>query len=590
MSTEALKLEHIPRTYAKGLGGFPSLKEASVVGHTTSSVPRPHVVYIVRLVYTDGSTGVVAKRYSQFLSLYASLRHQTGESTLTFPPRRALMVSLLPHGWIDDTLLDERKAGLNEFLCLILNTEKTRVHSLVSAFFKTPFASCFALESLGEGLTQLALLARPAARSTLSVDKKENAGGAKTSIVASYYPSWAASTLPPESVDWNKFDIVFFAFAIPNQSGVLEWPDSGKEVLKRLSSVISRRNAQTKIVLSVGGWGGSRHFSELLGNPVGRASLLSSVSSAVNTLGLDGVDIDWEYPNSPGAGNPHSAADAENLLQFVKVLRSRLGSGPEKIISAAVGHLPWLGSNGKPLTNVSEFAKYMTFVNIMNYDVWPSSSNPGPNAPLGDLCHTSKQPEANAKAAYAQWTRAGMPASKLMLGLATYGYVSRSRNTKLSGSSVPALIPGAHPRSQTKPQSTSVSLSKGTGSEFGAAAGEPEGGADSTENLAPGDLRLMWGQQIAFHQLLSTGALVKKGDGTYGAANGYTMAWDDCSDTPFVFNTQRETVVSYDDTYSLVDKAKYSREVGMAGCFTWSLDQDDGLSLHNAIRSGLGFE
>jgi hypothetical protein len=65
MSSEALKLEHIPRTYAKGLGGFPSLKEASIVGHTTSSVPRPHVVYIIRLVYTDGSTGVVAKRYSQ---------------------------------------------------------------------------------------------------------------------------------------------------------------------------------------------------------------------------------------------------------------------------------------------------------------------------------------------------------------------------------------------------------------------------------------------------------------------------------------------------------------------------------------------
>ncbi|RXW17813.1 hypothetical protein EST38_g8035 [Candolleomyces aberdarensis] len=541
MSAESLKLEHIPRSYAKGLGGFPSLKEAAIVGHTTSSVPRPHVVYIVRLVYTDGSTGVVAKRFSQFLSLYSSLRQDTGESTLTFPPRHALMVSLLPHGWIEDTLLDERKAGLNEFLCLILNTEKTRGHPLLSAFFKTPFASCFALESLGEGLTQLAV-ARPSARRLpFKQDKKANLGGAGTPIVASYYPSWAASTLPLESVDWNKFDVVFFAFAIPNQSGGLDWPDSGKEVLKRLSSVISRRRAQTKVVLSV-----------------------------VHGMNPQCPQHAKEYPNSPGAGNPHSAADAENFLQFLKMLRSKLG--PEKIISAAVGHLPWLGSNGKPLNNVSEYAKYMTFVNIMNYDVWPASSHPGPNAPLGDLCHTSSQPEANAKAAYAQWTKAGMPASKLLLGLATYGYVSRSRNTKLSGSSVPALIPGAHPRSQTRLH--------------------PAGGAgvDSAEASAPGDLRLMWGQQIAFHQLLSMGALTKKGDGTYGAANGYTMGWDDCSDTPFLFNTQRETVVSYDDTYSLVDKAKFAREVGMAGCFTWSLDQDDGLSLHNAIRSGLGLE
>lgn len=119
------------------------------------------------------------------------------------------MVSLVPHGWIDDALLDERKAGLNEFLCLILNTEKTRNHPLLSNFFKTPFASCFALESLGEGFTQLSI-AR-SRRLRVKLDKKmafARATGAP--IAASYYPSWAASTLPPESVDWHKFDIVFF--------------------------------------------------------------------------------------------------------------------------------------------------------------------------------------------------------------------------------------------------------------------------------------------------------------------------------------------------------------------------------------------
>ena len=57
------------------------------------------------------------------------------------------------------------------------------------------------------------------------------------------------------------------------------------------------------------------------------------------------------------------------------------------------------------------------------------------------------------------------------------------------------------------------------------------------------------------------------------------VGWDDCSDTPFIYNQRRETVVSYDDTYSLIDKAKYVEEVGMAGCFTWSLDQ---------VRSQLG--
>lgn len=41
----------------------------------------------------------------------------------------------------------------------------------------------------------------------------------------------------------------------------------------------------------------------------------------------------------------------------------------------------------------------------------------------------------------------------------------------------------------------------------------------------------------------------------------------------FLFNVSRQTVVTYDDTYSLGDKATFARQNGMAGCFTWSLDQ-----------------
>lgn len=109
--------------------------------------------------------------------------------------------------------------------------------------------------------------------------------------------------------------------------------------------------------------------------------------SAVNTYGLDGIDIDWvcvssmtclrillirnasqEYPNQSGAGNPHSANDAANLLSFFTSLRSALGSS--KIISAAVTCLPWTGSNGSPLTNVASYAAQLSYVNIMNYDTW----------------------------------------------------------------------------------------------------------------------------------------------------------------------------------------------------------------------------
>jgi chitinase len=124
-----------------------------------------------------------------------------------------------------------------------------------------------------------------------------------------------------------------------------------------------------------------------------------------------GIDIDWEYPNSPGAGNPYSAADSANLLALMKALRTSLGTSA--IIAAAVSHLPWLGSNGKPLTNVKDYAAVMTYINIMNYDVWGASGTPGPNAPMGNLCGTSKQPQASAQAAVSQWKAAGFPANKV---------------------------------------------------------------------------------------------------------------------------------------------------------------------------------
>lgn len=147
-----------------------------------------------------------------------------------------------------------------------------------------------------------------------------------------------------------------------------------------------------------------------------------------------------------------------------------------------------------------------------------------------------------------------MPASKLLLGLPLYGYVARSKAKKLSGSFVPDCM-GAHPRAPQAPS---------------------------------GDLSRLWGQQVSFNQLLASGVLHKKSDGTYEGANGYTMGWDDCSDTPvsdlasnssntdnlqFLFNQARTTVVTYDDTWSLLDKAKFAKEAGMGGCFTWSLDQ-----------------
>ncbi len=133
------------------------------------------------------------------------------------------------------------------------------------------------------------------------------------------------SGTPPEGIDYSKFDILFFAFATPNSSSTLAWDSGSQSTLQRLVSSAHSAGTGTKIVLSVGGWGGSYWFSNAVSTSSNRTAFINDLVSAVNTFNLDGIDIDWEYPNSTGAGNPHASGDAAGLLKLVQGLRSSLG-------------------------------------------------------------------------------------------------------------------------------------------------------------------------------------------------------------------------------------------------------------------------
>lgn len=150
---------------------------------------------------------------------------------------------------------------------------------------------------------------------------------------------------------------------------------------------------------------------------------------------------------------------------------------------------------------------------------------------IGNLCGTSSLPQYSAQAAFSQWTAAGAPANKLVLGLPLYGYVSQSSKTTLTGSFVDPeeqqpqnALRGSHPRvehplAKTQPKINAVNAS----------------------------LTSWYGQQIPFGSIVSSGALVKS-NGTYSGSGGFTegpclclsrpqtdyccSGWDNCSDTP----------------------------------------------------------
>ncbi|KIM37878.1 glycoside hydrolase family 18 protein [Hebeloma cylindrosporum] len=532
--------------------------------HTTSSVPRPHIVYTTH-VNVDGKEITVHRRYSEFAALQEALK-----DPYNLPPKRLLVTTFIPSAWADDTLIAERKAGLAEYLFDVLSTPKYKDRAVVQEFLSGRTAETEQKFDLEDSLPSTVTRNKALALASDPLDGKISAQAAM--IYGAYYTSWT--------------------FVTPSSDNTINWGgSSNQDLLRRLVAGARSSGYGTRVVLSIGGWGGCYYFSQACSTAANRTKFANAIATAVNTYNLDGVDFDWEFPNYAGPGQPYSAADSANLLSLFKLMRISLG--PCKIISAAVSHVPWLGSNGQPLKDVSAYAAELDYVNIMQV-LTPLM--------LGNLCGTSKQPQASAQGALAAWTAAKFPASQLLLGLALYGYVSKSSKTVLTGSSMPSQEMVLLHKIEEKDDNGKASIVAFLN---GAHAndtidGEPPkpepvheaartaGGPLDEPVKALATLTGYWGKQIAFKDIVASGALVKKSDGNYGQAGGFTMGWDNCSNTPYLFNTAQTTVVTYDDTWSLTDKAKFAKSSGMAGCFTWSLDQDDGMTLQNAIRKGLG--
>lgn len=380
-----------------------------------------------------------------------------------------------------------------------------------------------------------------------------------------YYPNWVSGTLAPESVDWTKYDYMAFAFAVPGSDGTVPVDDWSGALLKRLVKSAHAKNS--KVLLSLGGWGQSSGFSPSVATDTLRAKFVKSVRSVYDTYGLDGIDLDWEYPYSTAAGT-YAAYDTLNFQTFLQDLRQGLPSGA--IITAAVAQAPWIASNGESVGNVARAAGALDYIMIMNYDVWGSSSTPGPNAPLADLCGNSTQPGASAAAAVKQWAAAGMPKSKMILGSPFYGYVSTSSKTVLKQRSVQEEVAEAQDFRRR-----SLHMAPPMSGRFDASMTAAERRA-----LTSGD------GQVNFASLVQQEVLKLSGS-TYVAGSGFTKYWDDCSDTPYLANGKK--VITYDDPDSLYDKGAFVLQAGLGGSAVWSVEGDvTSGALVSAIRKGMG--
>lgn len=380
------------------------------------------------------------------------------------------------------------------------------------------------------------------------------------SVAASWYAGWHATDFPVSSVDWTLYTHVAYSFAETTDSVYnLSLAGSNPDVIP--SFVAAAHKNGVKASLSIGGWSGSRYFSSNIGSAANRTAFIKTVTDLVTQYQFDGLDFDWEYPGVQGVGcNILSQNDTANFLAFLKELR-KSPIGAKLFLSAAAPLSPWPDSTGNS-TNLVPFSSLLDYVAIMNYDVWGSwSPGVGANAPLDDTCAPALYQFGSAVSAVKAWHDAGMPYNKIVLGVASYGHsfnVTNEAALAANGTISPyPIFKAEQPLGDawSDPASTDV-------------CGVP---------TSPGGTFNFWG-------MIADGFL--KEDGT--AANGIYYRYDNCSQTPYVYNKTSQVMISYDDARSFQAKGDFIKTQGLRGFAMWETGGDHNDILLKAIRSGSG--
>ncbi|MEV8441079.1 glycosyl hydrolase family 18 protein [Actinosynnema sp. NPDC051121] len=232
-------------------------------------------------------------------------------------------------------------------------------------------AAGLALATAAAGLA-VAVATAPAAHATTLPNGFKSVG---------YLPSWAGSV---NAVQYTKLTHVNYAFALPNANGTLQAiPDPGK-----LSSLVTLAHDNgVRVSLAIGGWndGNDSAFEALAANATSRTTFVNAVVNAVGQYNLDGIDIDWEYPD-PGASATNFTALMGQLSTALhsrgKLLTAAVVSGggtAEGVQTAVFGQVDWL--NIMAYDGGSPHANYDWSTGSVNY--WKSRGLPAAKAVLG---------------------------------------------------------------------------------------------------------------------------------------------------------------------------------------------------------------
>jgi chitinase len=292
-----------------------------------------------------------------------------------------------------------------------------------------------------------------------------------------------------------------------------------------------------RVLISLGGWTLSSHFSEAASSAASRQAFVASciglfikgdLGNGMSMAGLfDGIDIDWEYPGACGNTCAFSPADPRNFTLLLAEFRRQLDLLDKHYlltIAAPAGHEDYA------LVELNAIHPYLNYINLMAYDLhgtWEKVTNHHA-ALYANPAEPADTANRTIDRGVTDYLAAGVPPGKLVLGVPFYGHGWKGVPNTNDGLFQPAAGP-----------------------------------ANSSDE--PGT--------EAFRELKNL---------------GYPGFRDPVAQAFWVYSPSAGVFWSYDDPAALLNKTNYIKRKGLAGAMSWELSNDDSAAtLLTTLANGL---
>lgn len=413
-------------------------------------------------------------------------------------------------------------------------------------------------------------------------------------VRAAFFTNWSryARGYTVKQIPAGKLNVIDYAFAFPSAAGTCvssdPWSDfqaptwSGTDSVDGVADDPSNRaqhlfgnfnqlrklkavHPDLRLEISIGGWTGSKYFSDVAASAVSRQAFVQScidlfIRGSLPTGGwpdqaggvgaaaglFDGINVDWEYPGiDPGNGAHYLPTDRINATALLQEFRRQLdelgrSNGRHYTLTNDISGGNVNSAGSWQLRNV---ARIVDWIDLMSFDfhggweAWTDFNSP--------LLRDPGAPAVGGGAIESTWSTAGsvlyflangVPASKLVLGIPFYGkeYVG---------------VPGA---------------SHGLYQSHG-----PTPGNDTPSYHDLVDTGL------ADANLTPIGPTAATGNG--GGTNGFTRYFSRRAASPWLYNPVLNggTFISYVDPQAVALRMELVDRLDLRGAWAWEISNDD---------------